>query len=284
MIRQTCHRFSPSLAVLTVSLLRVATANAQNTAYGTGALTAVTTGSGNVAFGNYALPKLTIGGTNVAIGDSTLYWSMNGFRNTALGYQALGSLRGGQSNIAIGALSGAAYYNDENANIVIANRGVAFENGAIRIGDARFQTSAYIAGISGSTASSGAAVYVDTSGKLGTLPSSLRFKEDVKSMGDNSKALMQLHPVTFYYKQQYDDGSHLAQYGLIAEEVAKVYPGLVQYDTDGQAVSVRYQFVNAMLLNEVQRQHHQITAQQVQIDRLENQVKTLLEQRVTTRN
>jgi len=97
---------------------------------------------------------------------------------------------------------------------------------------------------------------------------------------------MQLRPVTFYYRPQYDDGSHLLQYGLIAEEVARVYPGLVQYDQDGKPLSVRYQFVNAMLLNEVQVQRHELdeqrallAAQQAQIDELGRQVRSLLQER-----
>ncbi len=101
-------------------------------------------------------------------------------------------------------------------------------------------------------------------------------------MGDATNSLLlQLRPVTFHYKAPYDDGSHLLQYGLIAEEVAKVAPGLVQYDEEGKPYSVRYQFLNTMLLNEVQAQHRQLAAQQTQIEELQNQVKALLEHSTT---
>ena len=115
-------------------------------------------------------------------------------------------------------------------------------------------------------------MYINTLGQLGTVTSSLRFKENVLDMGDASHGIMDLRPVTFNYKPQYDDGSHLLQYGLIAEEVARVYPGLVQYDKSGKPLSVRYQFVNAMLLNEVQQQHREI-------EELKSQVQMLLAQR-----
>jgi hypothetical protein len=133
-------------------------------------------------------------------------------------------------------------------------------------------------------------VYVNSSGQLGTTTSSLRFKEDVQEMGDASQGLMRLRPVTFHYQPQYDDGSRLLQYGLVAEEVAQVYPGLVQYDKDGKALAVRYQFVDAMLLNEVQQQRRMLDlyqgqlseqraalgGQQARVQELEQQVKALV--------
>ena len=104
-------------------------------------------------------------------------------------------------------------------------------------------------------------MYVNSNGQLGTSPSSLRFKEQVRDMGDSTNALMRLRPVTFLYKPEYDKGERTLQYGLIAEEVAKVYPELVAYDNDGQPYTVRYQYLATMLLNEVQKQYHRAEAQ-----------------------
>jgi len=109
-------------------------------------------------------------------------------------------------------------------------------------------------------------VYINPSGQLGTTTSSLRYKEEIQDMGDASSRLMELRPVTFYYKPQYSDGARTLQYGLIAEEVAKVSPDLVQYDpSTGEPQTVYYHLVNAMLLNEVQKQHHQILSQKDEI-------------------
>jgi len=123
------------------------------------------------------------------------------------------------------------------------------------------KTAAYIAGIYGFTSSGGVPVYIDSNGQLGTQTSSLRFKEQVRDMGDSTSALMKLRPVTFLYKPGYSNGERTLQYGLIAEEVAKVYPELVAYDNDGQPYSVRYQYLSTMLLNEAQKQYRRAEAQ-----------------------
>jgi DNA repair exonuclease SbcCD ATPase subunit len=104
-------------------------------------------------------------------------------------------------------------------------------------------------------------VYVNSNGQLGTQTSSLRFKEQIADMGDSTSALMKLRPVTFVYKPEYQNGDRTLQYGLIAEEVAQVYPELVAYDNDGQPYSVRYQYLTPMLLNEAQRQYRRAEAQ-----------------------
>jgi hypothetical protein len=111
----------------------------------------------------------------------------------------------------------------------------------------------YIRGISGATSSGGVAVFVNGAGKMGTLTSSLRFKEDVHSLEGTSAQLQALRPVTFYYKPEFDDGSRVKQYGLIAEEVAETMPDLVVRDKDGSIQTVRYQFLTPLLLAEVQR-------------------------------
>ena len=139
------------------------------------------------------------------------------------------------------------------------NAGVTFENNTIRIGtqgtgDGQ-QNTTYIAGIRGTTASGGIDVLIDANGMLGTTTSSRRFKDNILDMGEASSKLFQLRPVTFFYKPQYDDGSHILQYGLIAEEVAKIYPDLVVYGEDGQPQTIRYHLLTPMLLNELQKQH-----------------------------
>jgi hypothetical protein len=126
---------------------------------------------------------------------------------------------------------------------------------------------------------SGVAVYVDSNGNLGVQKSSRRFKEQVRDMGDSTDALMKLRPVTYFYKPQYDDGTRTLQYGLIAEEVARVYPELVAYEPDGKPYTVKYQYLATMLLNELQKQHavveaqrEIVTGQQAEIDSLRNEL------------
>jgi hypothetical protein len=148
-------------------------------------------------------------------------------------------------------------------NIDIGHNGVAGESNTIRIGVNHVAT--YIAGIAGATSAGGVAVFVDGAGHLGTITSSARFKEDIQDIGDGSSALMKLRPVRFHYKQDVDP-SGVEQYGLVAEEVAKVYPDLVVYDEKGEPQTVRYHFVNALLLNEVQRQARRDEAQQREIE------------------
>ncbi len=245
-----------------------------NVGIGVSALGGLTTGELNTAVGYQSLLGGTTATDDVAVGYTALKTLTTGSVNTALGTEALLNLETGSGNIAVGYFAGSSLLTSESNNIDIGNSGVVSDSGAIRIGGSG-QTSAYIAGIYGSTSSSGVAVYVNSNGQLGTATSSLRFKENVQDMGDASDGLLQLRPVTFNYKPQYDDGSHLLQYGLIAEEVAKVYPGLVQYDQDGQPLTVRYQFVNAMLLNEVQSQHKTIADQQTQITQLKSQLEDI---------
>jgi hypothetical protein len=131
----------------------------------------------------------------------------------------------------------------------------------------------YIAGIYGSTVGGrGTAVYVDDNGQLGTVVSSRRFKEQILDMGDNTSKLFLLRPVTFLYKPEYDKGERTLQYGLIAEEVAKVYPDLVAYDKDGAPYTVKYQYLAPMLLNELQKQHSVVMAQQEEIKALQEEL------------
>jgi hypothetical protein len=274
--------FSSSSATTTV-----VNANQNNVFLGPGAGNPLAvTGSQNVGLGYMALPVLTSGGLNVAIGEGAMSNATEAGLNIAIGPNSLNSLTTGSFNIAI---SGGEDITTESYNVYIDNSGTPGDSGVIRIGTdvgLAANTAAYIAGISGVTSSGGTAVYINTDGQLGTLTSSLRFKEDVQDIGDTSAGLMQLRPVSFHYRPEFDDGSHLLQYGLVAEEVARVYPDLVQTDREGRPIAVRTHFINAMMLNEVQRQHGTIAAQQARIDQqqaeieeLQRQVRELLQQR-----
>ena len=226
--------------------------------------------------------------TGVDAGSSNTQGSYNTFMGAGAGMYNNGGPNQGNYNTFLGAAAG--YYNTTgNNNIYIGNSGPASgtESSTIRIGgDLGFggygpQTAAYMAGIYGVTvASTGTAVYVDIDGRLGTQTSALRFKEQVLDMGDSTSGLMKLRPVTFLYKPEYSNGERTLQYGLIAEEVVKVYPELVAYDKDGRPYSVRYQNLTTMLLNEVQKQYRRdqeqtkvIETQRDKIDSLQQQTK-----------
>jgi hypothetical protein len=241
-----------------------ATTGDSNTALGLAALFHATSGFENTAVGLDALLKSTTGSSNTAAGVSAMQENMTGSNNTAIGQNALVSNKTGFGNIAIGYQAGMNIVAG-GVNIDIGAFPNADESSTIRIGDPQAQFRTFIAGIDGVTSSGGTAVFVNSSGQLGTVTSSLRFKEDVQDMGEASAGLLLLRPVTFRYKPEYDDGSRLLQYGLIAEEVANIYPDLVQYDSEGQPQAVRYNFVNAMLLNEVQKQHGRIMTQDAEI-------------------
>jgi hypothetical protein len=152
--------------------------------------------------------------------------------------------------------------------------GAGGDNAVIRIGSQGTQTSTYIAGIYGVTtsASNAVPVLIDSNGNLGTVSSSRRYKDDIRDMADASSGLMRLRPVTFRYKKPFDDGSKPIQYGLIAEEVAEVYPDLVARTADGQIETVKYQVLDSMLLNELQKQNTTISAQKEQIRSLEERL------------
>jgi len=162
----------------------------------------------------------------------------------------------GSFNTALGDNAGFNLTTGSN-NIEIGNRGVAGEANTIRIGTRGTQTNAYIAGISGATVPTGVAVIVDTNGHLGTTTSSARFKEAIQPMDKASEAILALQPVTFRYKHELDpDG--IPQFGLVAEDVEKVNPDLVARDAYGKAYTVRYEAVNAMLLNEFLKEHRKV--------------------------
>ena len=154
-------------------------------------------------------------------------------------------------------------------NIDIGNVGVAGETNTIRIGTVGTQTDTFIAGISGATVPGGVAVIVDANGHLGTMVSSARFKDEIKPMDKASEAILALKPVTFHYKQELDPKG-IPQFGLVAEEVEKVNPDLVARDDQGKVYTVRYEAVNAMLLNEFLKEHRKVQEQEATLAQLKS--------------
>jgi hypothetical protein len=224
------------------------------------------TGSNNTATGYEALEANTAGGYNTATGDSALAANTTGSYNAAIGVSALQNNVSGSSNIAIGNQAGKNITGSQN--IDIGNTGLGNDGGVIRIGIEGTQTAAFVSGIYGVNAN-GIPVYINSSGQLGTVSSSRRYKEDIQDMGDASDGLMRLRPVTFRYKKPFTDGSQPMQYGLIAEEVAEVYPDLVARSADGQIETVKYQLLDPMLLNELQKQKEQIRSLEERLAKLE---------------
>ncbi|MGA8101187.1 MAG: tail fiber domain-containing protein, partial [Candidatus Acidiferrales bacterium] len=239
-----------------------------NTATGFQTLYLNSTGEYNTATGDGALIFDTAGSYNTASGAGALDGITTGNSNTASGYLAGADLVSGSSNITLGFKAGLNFNGAESNNIDIGNNGVAGESGVIRIGGSS-QASAYIAGINGvTTGGSATGVVIDGNGNLGTISSSRRYKEDIHDMGAASDGLLRLRPVTFRYKKPYSDGSKPIQYGLIAEEVAEVYPDLVVRNKDGQIETVQYYKLDAMLLNEIQKLSKTNAADQAEMQRL----------------
>jgi hypothetical protein len=238
----------------------------QNTAVGTAALLSNTTGFQNTATGAAALLNNTTGNFNIANGGSALFTNTTGGSNTAIGFDALFS-NTGNVNIALGVAAG-ANLTTGNFNIDIGNTGVAGESGTIRIGDPAFQSRTFIIAIRGVTTGVADAVNVviDSAGQLGTMSSSRRFKEEIKPMDQTSEAILALKPVTFHYRS---DTKDTPQFGLIAEDVAEVNPDLVVRDENGEIYSVRYDQVNAMLLNEFLKEHKAFLEQKRKVQELE---------------
>ncbi len=234
-----------------------------------------TTGTYNAFFGRDAGLDNIDGSYDTFLGHWAGVGNTHGIVNTFVGNLAGYSNTTGSYDLFLGAYAG---YNNTtgNYNIYVSNQGIGAESNTIRIGDTN-QNAAFIAGIYGVN-NGGAPVYINSNGQLGTSSSSRRFKENILDMGDSSSKLFQLRPVTFFYKPQYDDGSHLQQYGLIAEEVAKVYPEMVASDKDGQPYTVRYQLLAPMLLNELQKEHTVVEAQQDVIKAQQQQIQSLQEQ------
>jgi len=191
-----------------------------------------------------------------------------GVTNTADGENALRNNTTGSSNIALGSNAGFNLTTGSN-NIDVFDRGVAGESNTIRIGTVGTQTNTFMAGISGVTVAGGVGVIIDATGHLGTLVSSARFKDQIKPMDRASEAILCLQPVTFRYKKDLDpDG--VSQFGLVAEDVEKVNPDLVAHDEQGKPYTVRYEAVNAMLLNEFLKEHRKVQEQEATIAELKS--------------
>jgi hypothetical protein len=250
------------------------TTGSDNTATGVDALVFNTTGTNNTANGTLALFSNTEATENTATGARALFSNNTGFENTAIGASALsGNTTGsfntangelallsnttGSNNIALGQFAGGNLTTGDS-NIDIGNSGVAGDSAKIRIGDDNNQVhNTFIAGIRGvgTGIADAIPVLIDSAGQLGTFQSSRRFKKEIKAMDSASKSILALKPVTFHYKS---DKTGTPQFGLIAEEVAEVNPDLVVRDKNGEIYTVRYDAVNAMLLNEFLKEHSQV--------------------------
>jgi hypothetical protein len=265
-----------------------------NTANGYAALYYNTTGAVNTATGYAALYRNTIGGHNTANGIQALYNNTNGDFNTAIGAHALYSNINGMNNTATGRL---ALYNNftglyntavgesalatnmtghantalgDSAGFNVANASNVIAIGA-SVGGENVSDTCYIGNIFGVTSAGATAVYVNSLGKLGTVVSSRRFKDEIKPMDKASEAILVLKPVTFRYKQEIDP-ARSPQFGLVAEDVEAVNPDLVVRDKEGKVNTVRYEAVNAMLLNEFLKEHRKVEEQQARITELNSRV------------
>jgi hypothetical protein len=246
------------------------TEGAGNTANGILSLFHNTIGNANTATGEAALFNNTSGNDNTANGDGALVNNATGEGNVAIGSQALHSNTAGSSNTAVG--GGALFNSTGTENIAIgfnAGNNVSTANSVICIGapGQDVSTSCYIGNIFNVTSSGGTAVFINSDGKLGTTTSSKRFKEGIKPMDKASEALFVLRPVAFRYKQEIDP-ARTRQLGLVAEDVEKVSPDLVVRDKEGKPYSVRYDQVNAMLLNEFLKEHRKVQELEKQVEKL----------------
>ena len=227
-----------------------------NTANGIGALHSNATGANNTANGQRALYDNFSGSRNTANGSGALGNNTMGDNNTADGVQALGANTTGSFNIALG--------NNAGSRVTTADDVIC-----IGAAGADVSHSCYIDNIFNQPSPSGLAVFVNSDGKLGTIMSSRRFKEDIKPMDKASETILALQPVTFRYKKNFDP-TGTAQFGLVAEDVAKVNPDLVVQDKEGKPSSVRYDQVNAMLLNEFLKERKKVEDQQETIAQLKS--------------
>jgi len=288
LLNRTTGNYNTGIGIY--SLLNV-TSGSFNTAIGAGALLAQTgnentaTGAGalfsdqnsvqNTANGAFALFSNTNANGNTATGYQALFQN-NGSGNTADGWKALHENTTGSFNIAIG--ENALFNNTTGSN----NTGVGVDAGSsvttatnvicIGTAGANVDNSCYIGNIFSQSSPSGTAVFVNSDGKLGTTVSSRRFKNDIKPMAKTSEAILALKPVTFQYKKEFDP-TGTAQFGLVAEDVEKVNPDLVVRDKEGKAYSVRYDQVNAMLLNEFLKEHRKMEEQAKEIDTLKAELR-----------
>jgi hypothetical protein len=241
-----------------------------NTAVGLAALEQNTNGISNTAVGKHTLDSNTMGSWNTAAGAEALFSDTTGGSNVALGVSAGYSTTNGSSNVYIGSNAGYNATTGSNNIYVGANTlGVGGETNTITIGNG--QTKTVVAGIRGVTTLNADAipVVIDSTGQLGTVSSSQRFKEDIRDMNDASRRLFELRPVTFRYAKPYANGVKPIQFGLVAEEVAQAFPELAVRGADGSVETVHYETLNVLLLNEIQRQQRDMDALRGRIAELE---------------
>ena len=236
-----------------------------NTAVGSFALGVNTSGSLNTVIGAAALITNTTGSSNTAVGLNSLF-SNNGDNNTAVGRGALGGNTSGNNNVALGFGAGSGV--TTASNVICIGTNVAGND---------VNDSCYIGNIFGDTSSGGTAVFVNTNGRLGTATSSRRFKDEIKPMNKASEMLFALKPVTFRYKKEIDSQG-IPQFGLVAEDVEAVNPDLVVRDKEGKVNTVRYEAVNAMLLNEFLKEHRKVQEQGVTIAELKKDFRATVAQ------
>jgi hypothetical protein len=256
----------------TAHAIRVGQGSGYNTSQGDHALPSLRSGATfNTAIGGYAMFSDTTGSCNAAIGTNALRLNTTGMDNTAIGVEALADLTNGSTNIALGYCAGINLTSGDK-NIYIGSAGTPTESSTIRIG--LWHTRTFIAGIRGvATGNTNAIpVVIDSAGQLGTVSSSQRFKKEIKSMDKASEVILELRPVTFKYKS---DSTATPQFGLVAEEVEKVCPDLIIRDAEGKAFSVRYDAVNAMLLNEFLKEHRQVETQERKVHEQQATIKEL---------
>jgi hypothetical protein len=235
-----------------VAALLLNTTGTDNTANGRVALEFNTTGNLNTASGVEALEHNTIGNDNTANGVDALFSNTTGSGNTANGVDALDNNTTGGGNTALGIVAG--------NNVTTADNVIC-----IGTGGANVSSSCFIGNIRGVQTQNANAipVLIDSNGQLGTASSSRRYKKEIKPMNQSSEAILGLNPVTFHYKS---DNTGTPQFGLIAEEVAEVNPDLVVRDSGGRIYTVRYEAVNAMLLNEFLKEHKAFVEQQRKLE------------------
>ena len=236
------------------------------------------TGRENTVVGDDSLSHNTEGTWNSAFGLGAADLNIDGNGNTAIGHGALNANEHGHFNVAVGATTGVNTTGSFNIVLGAGIPGVWGESNTIYLGKQGTQTRTMIAGIRGITtgAANAIPVVIDSNGQLGTVSSSIRFKEDIHGMADVSRRLLQLRPVTFRYTQAYSDGAKPIQYGLIAEEVAEVFPELAVRGADGQVETVHYETLNVLLLNEFQQQAQDVADQARRIDALERSLRELI--------
>jgi hypothetical protein len=239
-----------------------------NTATGWEALFFNTTGNNNTAMGSEAMggnPDIQMtGSNNTALGYFALTYDTTGGNNTAMGANALTGNTSGCNNIALGYSAGVNLRTESN-NIDVGNAGVADDSGFIRIGTTGTHTATFVAGIRETPITGAIPVGINANGQLGVRGSSARFKRDIKPIGRESEAIFALRPVSFRYREELDPNGE-QQFGLVAEEVEKIDPELATRDANGKPYTVRYEAVNAMLLNEFLKEHKAFLKEQCKVE------------------